>query len=58
MFVFWYSIIMRFGLFSKGCPLKKDLQDRVNITLAVKLGIFTHLTKCDFGCDGLYIGFL
>jgi hypothetical protein len=56
VFIFWYSIIMGFGLSFKVSPLDKDLHDRVNITLAVKFGIFTHLTNYDFGCDRFYIG--
>ena len=55
MFIFWYTIIMRFGLSFKGVSLNEDLKDRVNITLAVKFGILTHLTKGDLRCDRFYI---
>lgn len=55
MFIFWY-IIMRFGLSFKWSSLNKDLHYRIDVTLAVKVGIFTHLTNYDFGCDRFYIG--
>ena len=55
VFIFWY-IIMRFGLSFKWSPLNKDLHYGIDVTLSVKLGIFTHLTNYDFGCDRFYIG--